>query len=62
MPGVQLCLELLFTLAVHNADRAQLLWPTLHDVLADMLTPRAASVAGRSRTLYDGMRSENEPA
>mmetsp|Transcript_17390 Transcript_17390/g.52068 ORF Transcript_17390/g.52068 Transcript_17390/m.52068 type:complete len:1953 (-) Transcript_17390:228-6086(-) len=42
----ELCLELLFTLVANNASRAPLLWPTLHEALAGVMSPERATVAG----------------
>ncbi len=43
---LQLCLELLFTLVAHNGSRAQLLWPTMHDALASVMSPERTTAAG----------------
>lgn len=43
---LQLCLELLFTLVAHNSSRAQLLWPTMHDALASVMSPERTTAAG----------------
>lgn len=43
---VQLCLELLLTMTLRNRDRAGLLWPMLHDVLAGVMSAEATTVPG----------------
>ena len=48
---LQLCLELLFTLVAHNASRAQLLWPTVHDALASVTSPERTTAAGAPRSV-----------
>lgn len=42
---LQLCLELLFTLALRNRDRIGELWPLIHDFLTLIMNPEVVKTA-----------------
>lgn len=41
MISLQLCLELLLVLAMHNRQRLPLVWPVVHETLASCMDERA---------------------